>query len=105
MREVAARFPGTARLTRRSAKRAWFTDTFTDMNGVVNTIRTLATLAHKEGKEITVVTCLTETPEADFPLKNFRPVGTFLLPEYQQQELVYPPLLEIINWLEEELID
>jgi glycosyltransferase involved in cell wall biosynthesis len=105
IREVASRFPGTGALMNRSAKRAWFTDTFTDMNGVVNTIRTLATLAHKEGKEITVVTCLPEKPEADFPLKNFKPVGTFLLPEYQQQELVYPPLLEIINWLEEETID
>ncbi|MDD3275923.1 MAG: glycosyltransferase [Kiritimatiellales bacterium] len=105
IREVAARFPGTEKLTRRSAKRAWFTDTFTDMNGVVNTIRTLATLAHKEGREITVVTCLPEKPEADFPLKNFRPVGTFQLPEYQQQELVYPPVLEIINWLEQEEID
>lgn len=105
IREVAARFPATQKLMNRSAKRAWFTDTFTDMNGVVNTIRTLATLAHKEGKEITVVTCLPEKPEAAFPLKNFKPVGTFLLPEYQQQELVYPPVLEMINWLEEETID
>jgi len=103
--EVAAGFPGTEKLTKRSGKRAWFTDTFTDMNGVVNTIRTLATMAHKEGKEITVVTCLPEKPEADFPLKNFKPVGTFLLPEYHEQELVYPPVLEIINWLEEEEID
>jgi glycosyltransferase involved in cell wall biosynthesis len=103
--EVASRFPATRKLMNRSAKRAWFTDTFTDMNGVVNTIRTLAALAHKEGKEITVVTCLPEKPEADFPVKNFRPVGTFSVPEYRQQELVYPPLLEIINWLEEESID
>jgi len=105
LREVAANFPGTEKLTQRSGKRAWFTDTFTDMNGVVNTIRTLATLAHKEGKEITVVTCLPEKPQVGFPLKNFRPVGTFLLPEYRQQELVYPPMLEIINWLEEQEID
>ena len=105
IREVAARFPGTDKLMNRSAKRAWFTDTFTDMNGVVNTIRTLASLAHKEGKAITVITCLPEKPQTDFPVKNFQPVGTFLLPEYQQQELVYPPVLEIINWLEVEMID
>jgi glycosyltransferase involved in cell wall biosynthesis len=103
--EVASSFTGTEKLMKRSGKRAWFTDTFTDMNGVVNTIRTLATMAHKEGKEITVVTCLPEKPVSDFPVKNFRPVGTFLLPEYQKQELVYPPFLEIINWLEEEEID
>ncbi len=103
--DIAAAFPGTEKLTRRSGKRAWFTDTFTDMNGVTNTIHTLAALAHKEGKEITVVTCLPEKPEADFPLKNFRPVGTFTLEEYNRQELVYPPFLEILNWLEEEEID
>lgn len=105
LRDVALRFPATQKLMNRSAKRAWFTDTFTDMNGVVNTIRTLATLAHREGKEITVVTCLAEKPTVEFPLKNFKPVGTFQLPEYNQQELVYPPALEIINWLEEETID
>jgi len=105
LRAVALNFSGTETLLQRSGKRAWFTDTFTDMNGVVNTIRTLATLAHKEGKQITVVTCLPEKPEADFPVKNFRPVGTFTLEEYNRQELVYPPLLEIINWLEEEEID
>jgi glycosyltransferase involved in cell wall biosynthesis len=105
LREIAANFPGTGKLAKRSGKRAWFTDTFTDMNGVVNTIRTLAKLAHKEGKEITVVTCLPEKPAADFPLKNFRPAGTFTLEEYNRQELVYPPFLEIINWLEEEEID
>ena len=105
LREVAASFPGTEQLAKRSGKRAWFTDTFTDMNGVVNTIKTLASLAHREGKEITVVTCLPEKPEADFPLKNFRPAGTFTIEEYNRQELVYPPFLEIINWLEEEEID
>lgn len=105
LREVAGRFPGTERLARRSSRRAWFTDTFTDMNGVVNTIRTLAALAHREGHEITVVTCLPEKPEADFPVKNFRPVGVFTLEEYRHQELVYPPLLEMIQWLEEEEID
>jgi glycosyltransferase involved in cell wall biosynthesis len=105
LREVAANFPGTQRLTSRSGKRAWFTDTLNDMNGVANTIRTLATLAHIEGKEITVVTCLPEKPEAAFPVKNFRPVGTFTLEEYNRQELVYPPFLDMINWLEEEEID
>ncbi len=105
LREVAANFAGTQRLTSRSGKRAWFTDTLNDMNGVANTIRTLATLAHIEGKEITVVTCLPEKPEAAFPVKNFRPVGTFTLEEYNRQELVYPPFLEMINWLEEEEID
>jgi glycosyltransferase involved in cell wall biosynthesis len=105
LREIAVNFPGTEKLTRRSGRRAWFTDTFTDMNGVVNTIRTLAKLAHNEGKEITVVTCLPEKPEADFPLRNFKPAGTFTLEEYNRQEFVYPPFLEIINWLEEEEID
>lgn len=105
LRETAARVPGAEKMAHRSEKRAWFTDTFTDMNGVVNTIRTLASLAHREGKQITVVTCLPEKPAADFPVKNFKPVGAFTLKEYRQQELVFPPLLEIVHWLEEEEID
>lgn len=105
LREVAAGFPGTEHLVRRSGRRAWFTDTLNDMNGVAHTIRTLASLAHKEGKAITVVTCLPEHPAVDFPLKNFQPAGTFTLEEYNRQELVYPPFLEILHWLEEEEID
>ncbi len=105
LESIAAAFPGTASRTRRSGKQAWFTDTFTDMNGVVNTIRTLAGLAHRTGRPLTVVTCLPDDPAADFPVKNFRPAGRFTLAEYKQQELVCPPLLEIINWLEEEEID
>lgn len=105
LREVASRFPGTESFAHRSGKRAWVTDTFTDMNGVVNTIRTLATLAHREGRPLTVVTCLDAVPETEFPLKNFRPVGTFSIREYQQQNLVFPPFLEILNWLEEEEIE
>lgn len=105
LRNLAGKFAGTERFAGRSGKQAWFTDTFTDMNGVVNTIRTLAGLAHRQQRPLTVVTCLKDKPQADFPVKNFRPAGTFTLPEYDQQELVYPPLLEIINWLEEEEVE
>jgi glycosyltransferase involved in cell wall biosynthesis len=105
LRTLAGRFAVETRLSGSSGKQVWFTDTFTDMNGVANTIRTLAGLAHRQHRALIVATCLPDAPQAGFPVKNFRPVGTFPLPEYNQQELVCPPLLEIINWLEEENVD
>ena len=89
-------------------RRAWLTDTFDDLNGVARTIRTLASLAAKTDRPITVVTCRTDLPATDFPLRHFAPVGTFVLPEYPQQTLTAPPVLDMLAWLEaaalEELI-
>lgn len=105
LRQAAQHFPGIQEHAARSSKRAWFTDTLTDMNGVANTIRTLASMAHREGKQWTVATCLSDPPAVDFPLKNFRPAGVFSVREYQQQQMVFPPVLEILHWLEEEEIE
>jgi glycosyltransferase involved in cell wall biosynthesis/predicted metal-dependent phosphoesterase TrpH len=84
-------------------KRAWVTDTFGDVNGVAKTIRTLASLARTEGKDLTVVTCLPDAPgDATLKLRNFQPVGMFELPEYAHQQLAFPPFLEVIEYLERE---
>lgn len=100
--EAAARFPAARHLEHKSQKRCWLTDTFTDVNGVARTIRTLARTAQAAGKEMTVVTCLDGAREEDFPIKNFKPVGSFSLPEYDQQVLSCPPALEMIEFLERE---
>jgi glycosyltransferase involved in cell wall biosynthesis len=105
LQAVADRFPGAAAHRRRSGRRAWLTDTFTDVNGVARTVRTLATLAAREGRDLTVVTCQPGSPAADFPLRNFEPVGTFGVPEYPQQAFAFPPFLEILAYLEEERFD
>lgn len=98
-------FPSAGELRRNSGKRAWVTDTFNDVNGVSHTINTLAGMANAKGEPITVVTCLDEAPRTGYPLRNFKPVGTFALPEYESQLIPFPPFLEILHWFEEEKFD
>lgn len=90
---------------RRGAKKAWVTDTFDDVNGVTNTIRTLAGMAQGSEKNITVVTSLDQEPEVAFPVKNFKPVGSFRAPEYDSLLISYPPFMELLAYLEEEGFD
>lgn len=105
LRAVAEHFPSAANLRRKTGKKAWVTDTFTDVNGVTKTIRTLAGMAKGAEKDITVVTSLDEDPVADFPIKNFKPVGSFKLPEYESIIVSYPPFMELLAWLEGEGFD
>jgi glycosyltransferase involved in cell wall biosynthesis len=101
LRELAARWEGGRRLMRPSGRRAWLTDTFEEMNGVSHSVRTLARLAHEQGRPITVFTCLDQTPEVTYPLRNHAPVGVIHLPEYPSLALRYPPVLNILHDLEE----
>lgn len=105
LQSVAAHFPGAGSHLRRSHRKVWITDTFGDVNGVARTIQTLAPMAAASGRDLTVLTCLARPPAVAYPLKNFEPVGTFALPEYPQQELTFPPFLEILAWIEEERFD
>jgi glycosyltransferase involved in cell wall biosynthesis len=97
---VAERFPAAAHLQQRSRCKAWITDTFAEVNGVTRTIRTLAGTARETGRELTVITCLDELPETSVDLKNFVPVGTFPLPEYESQLISFPPFLQILEYIE-----
>ena len=62
-------------------KRAWFTDTLEDVNGVATTIRKMAAAGTAAGYDMTVVTCRSGPCEPGIRLKNFEPVGEFELPE------------------------
>ncbi len=82
-------------------RKAWITDTFDDVNGVARTIRTLANVALDRDRDLTVLTCMERDPQEErFPLRNFRPVGMFELPEYEKQRVAFPPFLEIIEYIE-----
>lgn len=105
LRTVADHFPDIQQKPLRSGRRAWFTDTLTDCNGVSLTIRQLARESQQADQSITVITCQHQTPSGDFQLKNFAPVGTFPLPEYESQTLVFPPFLEIFEYIEKEQFD
>lgn len=83
-------------------KRAWFTDTLEDVNGVANTIRKLTSASLEVGGRITVVTSRSTITITGIPIKNFEPIGEFELPEYELQKLSFPPVLEMIDYVERE---
>ena len=83
-------------------KRAWFTDTLEDVNGVATTIRKMALAGAAAGKELIVVTSRKDSQIDDIPLKNFRPIGEFELPEYELQKLSFPPFLQILDYIQRE---
>lgn len=101
LQELAAHYPATRPMVQKSGRKLWVTDTFTDVNGVARTLRHLASGAHARGIDITLATCLPTTPEAEFPIHNFEPVGRMNLPEYEAQEVVFPPFLDVLEFIEQ----
>ncbi len=102
MQDVAGRFEAAGHLRKKSERKAWLTDTFDDINGVAETIKTVGAIARERQRELTVLTSLADPPETGIDLKNFKPVGQFNLPEYEAQKLSFPPFLEVIEYLERE---
>ena len=86
----------------RNRKRAWFTDTLEDVNGVANTIRKLTAACVAEGSDLTVVTSRSTITITGIPIKNLPPVGEFELPEYELQKLSFPPVLQMIDYIQRE---
>ncbi len=102
LRPAALRFLGGLPPSLQNRKRAWFTDTLDDVNGVSRTIATMTKSAQNLGYDMTVVVSRNELKIKDIPIKNFEPVGEFELPEYELQKLTFPPLLEMIDYMERE---
>jgi glycosyltransferase involved in cell wall biosynthesis len=100
LRAVAGHFPAATHLCQTSQRKAWLTDTFTEVNGVSRTIQALAATAARTGRPLTVLTCLESVPPSKIDLKNFPPVGTFPMPEYESQLVSFPPFLEVIEYIE-----
>jgi glycosyltransferase involved in cell wall biosynthesis len=79
-----------------------FTDTFYEVNGVALTLQQHVGLALKNNKRYTILTCHQEHHDRNEPgVKNFRPIGTYELPEYPEQKIFYPPLLEMLHFCSE----
>ena len=87
-------------LVLKNTRRAWFTDTLDDVNGVSTTIQRMSGALMGIGKEIEVMVSRKEVSLPGIPLKNFLPIGEFELPEYELQKLSFPPLLQIIDYLQ-----
>jgi len=83
-------------------KRAWFTDTLEDVNGVATTIRKMTAAGAAAGKELTVVTSCAQLEIDNIPIKNFPPIGEFELPEYELQKLSFPPILQMLDYIQRE---
>ena len=99
---VARRFTGTTPQPLRNEKRAWFTDTLEDVNGVARTIRAMVQAARHAGADMTVVTSRSKLSITDIPIKNFPPVGEFEIPEYELQKLSFPPFLDMLDYIQRE---
>ena len=100
LRETTRTLTGEVPGFLRNRKRAWFSDTLEDVNGVATTIRKMTASGVAAGHDITVMTCRSEVADHKIPLKNFEPIGEFELPEYELQRLSFPPVLQIFDHLE-----
>ncbi|MFL6530851.1 MAG: glycosyltransferase, partial [Chthoniobacterales bacterium] len=102
LREIALQFLGSIPPALQNRKRAWFTDTLEDVNGVSTTIRKMAAAAQEAGEELVVVTSRGDLTVDQIPIANFKPIGEFELPEYELQKLSFPPILQILEYIQRE---
>jgi len=102
LREVSTALTGATPPALQNRKRAWFTDTLEDVNGVANTIRKLTAACVAEDYDLVVVTSRSTITITGIPIVNFPPVGEFELPEYELQKLSFPPVLQMIDYIQRE---
>lgn len=102
LRAICLQLMGTIPPQLQNTKRAWFTDTLEDVNGVSTTIRKMAGAAAAAGEDLIVVTSRRDLTVDDVPIKNFAPIGEFELPEYELQKLSFPPILQILDYVQRE---
>lgn len=77
---------------------AHFTDTFYEINGVSLTLQKTVAAALKANKQYTLITCDQSAGPARPGVRHFVPLGVFRLPEYPEQKLFHPPVLEILKF-------
>ncbi|MCX6968075.1 MAG: histidinol-phosphatase, partial [Verrucomicrobia bacterium] len=80
LRDMCSSIAGEIPPALRNRKRAWFTDTLEDVNGVATTIRKMTAAGVLAGEQLIVVTSRTEMRVTDIPIQNFAPIGEFELP-------------------------
>jgi glycosyltransferase involved in cell wall biosynthesis len=102
LRGIFKELTGEIPVALQNRKRAWFTDTLDDVNGVATTIRKMTAAGAAAGKELIVVTSRDELKVDNIPIKNFKPIGEFELPEYELQKLSFPPILRMLDYIQRE---
>src|SRR5436305_5502270 len=102
LRGIFKELTGEIPVALKNGKRAWFTDTLDDVNGVATTIRKMIAAGAAAEKELIVVVSRGELHIDDIPIRNFKPIGEFELPEYELQKLSFPPILRILDNIQRE---
>ena len=102
LRKLFKELTGEIPVVLQNRKRAWFTDTLEDVNGVATTIRKMTAAGAAAGKELVVVASRSDLQLSDIPIKNFPPIGEFELPEYELQKLSFPPILQMLDYVQRE---
>jgi len=102
LRSLFKELTGEVPVALQNRKRAWFTDTLEDVNGVATTIRKMTAAGAAAGKELIVVASRSNLQLSDIPIKNFPPIGEFELPEYELQKLSFPPILQMLDYIQRE---
>src|SRR5215467_5666499 len=102
LRAIFLDLTGEIPVALQNRKRAWFTDTLDDVNGVATTIRKMTAAGAEAGKELVVVVSSSELHVDNIPIKDFPPIGEFELPEYELQKLSFPPVLQMLDYIQRE---
>jgi glycosyltransferase involved in cell wall biosynthesis len=101
IRDLATALP-EMRHIEASEKIALFTDTLDEINGVAITIKRLISTARDRGVEMTVITAGVDGANAVEGVKKFPSVGDVVLPEYPELKLNFPPILDVMDFIERE---
>jgi glycosyltransferase involved in cell wall biosynthesis len=82
-----------------------FTDTFDQTNRVARFVRAMGSEAQTLGRQLVVHTCTDAPAFAAAYRRNFAPVVSRAMPLCSQSNLVLPPLLEILEWVDRQQFD
>jgi len=76
----------------------WFTDTFSDLNGVSFTLQKIAQTSIVKNRNIQIVTCINDHEiTKHFNLINLDSIYTFELPHYESYKISVPSLLRAVE--------
>ncbi|MEW5977563.1 MAG: glycosyltransferase [Acidobacteriota bacterium] len=100
--DVGRRFLGLRPELDQKPKKAWFTDTLTEINGVTTLVQKMCQLADRHQHDLTLVSLAKRAPALPLRMKNFEPVGEFPLPENESITMAFPPFLDILEYSERE---
>lgn len=101
IREISTSFPELG-CKPAQERIALFTDTLDEINGVAITIKRLINTAQNRGVELTVITSGSSDESVMAGVKKFKSVGDFVLPEYPELKLDFPPILDVMDYVERE---